>query len=151
MPYIPGSPVEAYCTGCKADTSHVVLESEGIQIRLVRCDKCASENPFRAPRVKTKAALMEFAAKKKKLSAPPKPARRSRKPPPPSPEAVFQQLTEEMDMSTAVKYSAQESLHEGELVDHPIFGIGVVTALIDKQKAKVFFEDGERLMICKPR
>ncbi|MCP4679566.1 MAG: hypothetical protein GY854_29560 [Deltaproteobacteria bacterium] len=149
MPYIPGSPIEAYCMNCKNDTNHVVLEAEGTQIRSARCEKCNTEGPFRSPRAKTKAALMEFATKKKtKKKTTATKTRRSRKPPPPSPEVVYQQLMEDMDMSTAVKYSAKKDLEEGELINHPTFGYGIVTSRTDVQKVKVFFESGERVMIC---
>ncbi len=91
---------------------------------------------------------MEFAERKKKKATPAKPTRRTKKAPPPSPEDVYHQLIDGMDLETAVPYSAKQPLEEGDLISHPTFGLGIVTSLTDVQKAKIFFETGERIMVC---
>lgn len=52
------------------------------------------------------------------------------------------------DVDTAEPYSIRAELKVGDMVDHPKFGVGVVAALPDNQKARIFFEDGERVMVC---
>ncbi|MDJ0761539.1 MAG: hypothetical protein QNJ97_01005 [Myxococcota bacterium] len=133
---------------CKRDSNHVVLEAVGLQIRSVRCERCGAEDAYRAPRAKTKAALLEFAAQKKRTSSAPKPASRSRKASARTPRTIFAELTDGMDFDTALPYSAKNALNEGDLIRHPIFGIGIVTARTDFQKAKVVFETSERVMVC---
>ena len=145
MPYISGSPIEANCTNCKIDTEHVVLEMAGLQVRSVRCKKCQQEDTYRAPRDKAKAALMEYSKKKNTTQ---KTRTRTRKTAPPAPEVVFAQLMDGLDTESAVPYNIKNQLEEGELIDHPKFGIGIVTARTDNNKAKVVFESGERVMIC---
>lgn len=147
MPYIPGSPIDGYCSECRADVGHVVLEAVGTQIRVVRCDKCGREGPFKSPRAKTKAALLE-AAQRKKAPSSRKSTRTSKAPPTPPPEEVYRQLMESRDLSSAVSYSVKNPLELGDLVKHPSFGYGIVTSLADTQKAKILFEEGERMMAC---
>ena len=52
------------------------------------------------------------------------------------------------DLSSASPYSVKAKLAAGDLIAHPTFGVGVVTAITDVHKAKVFFEDGERMLVC---
>jgi hypothetical protein len=146
LPYIPGSPIEAYCGKCKSDRNHIVLEADGMQVRLVRCEKCGEEGSLVAPRAKTRAALLEIAQKKKKKKKAPATKRRSKKAV--SPEEMFRELTDGSDLSSAVPYNVKKPLSAGDIVDHPTFGIGIVTVKTDVQKAKIFFETGERIMIC---
>jgi hypothetical protein len=116
-----------------------------MQVRLVRCEQCGEEGTLVAPRDKTRAALLDFAQKKKKKKAPVT-KRRSKKAV--SPEEMFRELTDGSDLSLAVAYNVKKPLSVGDIVDHPTFGIGIVTMRTDVKKAKVFFETGERVMIC---
>ena len=141
LAYVPGNAVEGYCLTCKADTVQTVLEVEGLQIRQVRCEKCNAEEPFRVPRAKTKAGLREVAAKRKTKT------RRTRKKPE-DPAQIFRKLLEGKDLSLAEKYNPKELLEIGQLIEHPQFGIGVVTAVIDAAKASIAFEDRPRVMVC---
>lgn len=136
MPYIPGSPIKARCLTCNADTEHVVLEAIGMQIRQVRCQKCRTEGAFHAPRIKPKPEP----EKEKKTR---KTTRRAA-----TPEAQLRKLLEGRDLSAATTYSVNLVLKPGHIIDHPSFGIGVVTEIVGPTKAKIFFEAGERVMIC---
>ena len=145
MPYIPGSPIDAYCVNCKSDTNHVVLEVDGVQIREVRCEACGAKGEFRATRAKTKAGLQE-AIKRKTL--PPPPRKRAPRKKAETPEEIFSKLVSGRDLSAAEPYSIKSPLKVSDLVEHPKFGVGIVTAIADVQKARIVFEDGERVMVC---
>lgn len=145
MPYIPGSPINAYCVNCKSDKHHVVLEVDGVQVRLVRCESCAKEGEFRAPREKTKAGLQEALRRK---TMPPPPRKRATRKKNATPEEVFNKLVEGRDLSAAKPYSIKPPFQVSDLIDHPKFGVGIVTEIADVQKVKVVFEDGERIMVC---
>jgi hypothetical protein len=123
----------------------VVLEVDGVQVRLVRCESCGVEGEFRSPREKTKAGLQEALRRK---TMPPPPRRRAARKRAESPEEIFQKLVEGRDLSTAEPYSIKAPFQVSDLIDHPKFGVGIVTAIEDVQKVKVVFEDGERIMIC---
>lgn len=144
MPYIPGSPIDAYCSNCKSDTKHVVLEVDGLQIREVRCEKCQTSGEFRAPRAGLRAGLKAAIRRK---SAPP-PGRKTTRRRAESPEETFRKMLFGRDLSAATPYSVKAALAVNELISHPTFGIGVVTAITDQYKARVFFEDGERMLVC---
>jgi hypothetical protein len=143
LPYVPGNAAEGYCLECKKDTVQTVLEVSGLQVRLVRCEKCGVEGPLRMPRHKTRAGLR---AALQKNTSPSAPKRRTRKPKE-DPGRTFRQLLQGKDISTAVEYNIRVPLTEGDVVKHKSFGIGVVTAIIAADKATVQFEEGPRTMV----
>lgn len=143
MPYVPGNAAEGYCLECKRDTVQTVLEVDGLQVRLVRCEKCGIEGPLRMPRHKTKAGLRAALQKK---AAPGTKKRRTRKPKE-DPGQTFRQLLQGKDIGTAVDYNIKVALEEGDVLKHKTFGIGVVTAIVEANKATILFEEGPRTMI----
>ncbi len=122
----------------------MVLEVDGIQIREVRCEKCAVRGEFRAPRARARAGLKEALRRK---SQPP-PRRKTTRRKAETPEEIFEKMVDGRDTDNAQPYSIRTVLKVGDLVDHPKFGVGVVSGLPDTQKARIFFEDGERVMVC---
>jgi hypothetical protein len=145
VPYIPGSPINAYCARCKSDRDHVVLEVDGVQVREVRCESCGARGEFRSPREKTKAGLQEAIRRK---TMPPPPRRRATRKKNETPEEIFNKLVEGRDLSAAEPYSIKAPFKVADLIDHPKFGVGIVTEVADVSKVKVVFEDGERVMVC---
>jgi len=144
VPYIPGSPIDAFCANCKSDTKHVVLEVDGLQVREVRCEKCRTNGEFRAPRAGLRAGLK---AAVKRKSMPPSGRKTTRKRAEP-PEEMHRRMLMGRDISAAEPYSIKLKPAVNDLVSHPTFGVGIVVAFSDIQKIRVFFEDGERILVC---
>lgn len=142
MPYIVGNAVEGYCLECKQDTVHTVLEIEGLLIRLVRCEKCRVEGPLKTPRSRTKAGLLEVAAKRQ--TTPPRRRRRKAE----DPAQIFRKLLVGKEVIGAKKYNPKADLEIGSVIKHPSFGIGVVISMNEPHKASIVFEDGTRVLVC---
>lgn len=146
MPYVPGSSINGYCSKCRGDTMHVVIDAAGSQVRSVRCSTCGSKGSYKTPREKTKAAIL---AARKKSTPPPAPKKKSgRSRASKSPKDMLNRLLLNRDLETALEYGAGISLNPGDLVKHPTFGYGIVLAVTNEQKAKVLFSGGERLLVC---
>ena len=45
-----GTEIDAYCSKCRADTRHVILESYGNDIRRVQCGVCNDIHAYKKPR-----------------------------------------------------------------------------------------------------
>ena len=45
-----GGETEGYCPKCRADTTHVILESYGDEVRRVQCGVCGDIHSFKPPR-----------------------------------------------------------------------------------------------------
>lgn len=125
---------------CKADTVQTVLEVDGLQVRLVRCEKCNTEGPFRVPRAKTREGLLAVARKRNTIPPPKKRTRRKAE----DPAQIFRKLIEGKDIVQAPAYNIKMELEVGDVIKHPTFGVGVVTAITGPQKASIVFEDGPK-------
>ncbi|HUT79305.1 MAG TPA: hypothetical protein VM285_16515 [Polyangia bacterium] len=123
-----------------------MIDVDGFQVRIARCNKCKLESDFRTPRARTTARLREVAASRKTRTdkAPARKPRRKKE----DPGQVFRNLVGSLTPSTAKAYSVKDTLAVGQLIEHPSFGLGVVTTLAEAQKATVLFEDGPRVLIC---
>jgi hypothetical protein len=54
-----------------------------------------------------------------------------------------------MDISRAQDYSMTGAYKTKALVNHPLFGLGLVQKMTGLQKMVVLFADGEKVMRCK--
>jgi hypothetical protein len=110
-----GGEVDALCTKCKMTLAHTILAMVGTKIARVRCNTCMGEHAYRGTAAKT---------------SKPRASRAS------TPKAKVLGWEEQMagrDLSTARKYSVRESFAIDDLVNHPTFGVGIVTGTrIDK-------------------
>ena len=50
-------------------------------------------------------------------------------------------------MATAKSYSSKNTYSPGDVFEHPIFGLGVTTAVKDGTKIEVLFETGSKVLI----
>jgi hypothetical protein len=85
---------------------------------------------------------------RRKSTPPPPPKRKATRRKTETSEQIFERLVDGRDIDAATPYSIKAPLQVGDLVEHPKFGVGVVAAIPDAQKARIFFEDGERVMVC---
>lgn len=53
-----------------------------------------------------------------------------------------------MDSAKAKAYSMTDAYKLNSLIDHPVFGLGIVQRIIGSQKIEVLFEDGRKTMRC---
>jgi len=132
MPYIVGSDVLSFCTFCKKDRIHTVIEvtPSGAPER-VRCNICGQEHSYKKPRSEAKVAKEKKLQKKKTEKA----------------KTLWEEITKNRDLSEARDYSMYESYMVGEIINHKVFGIGIITKLINKTKMEVIFKDGIKLLV----
>ncbi|HWI40628.1 MAG TPA: hypothetical protein VNX25_03990, partial [Verrucomicrobiae bacterium] len=60
----------------------------------------------------------------------------------------WHRLQETLDRSRAVRYAIDVRLRMNDVVEHPVFGLGVVKGLPGPNKAEVLFEAGKKLLRC---
>jgi hypothetical protein len=120
-----GDSIQARCSKCRKITGHtIVAMTEELPIE-VQCGKCQHKSAARKPADRrpvdpSKSAREEWAAKRP-----------------------------EMDISRAQDYSMTGAYKTKALVNHPVFGLGLVQRLSGLQKMVVLFADGEKVMRCK--
>ncbi len=126
-----GDPIKARCTKCRKNTDHIVVTMGETGPAIVKCNVCSRQHKYRPP------------------TAEKKPSRR------PSVQAKdaeckeWQDLCPSLNSALATDYSMTSSYKVNELVNHPVFGLGVVRRVVGSQKMEVLFEAGKKTMRCK--
>jgi len=126
-----GDTIEGRCTACRKNTNHHVLSLADNKPAEVKCDRCQRTHQFRPP-----------TAPKKVIP------RRSTQ----SAEADRKQwasLRPGMNDASAIAYSMTTAYKVNALINHPVFGLGLVQRIAGAQKVEILFEDGRKTMRCK--
>jgi hypothetical protein len=131
-----GGDIDAQCTKCRMLLGHTILAMVGDKPARVRCNTCQGEHNFHGPE-KVAATGTNGAAKKKKKKAS-SPARPS--------VTSWEALVVGRDLSRPRRYSAKEQFAVDDVLDHPVFGLGIVR---DQRhdKIEVAFQSGPRTLV----
>ena len=133
-----GMDVDAWCSRCGLVLSHTVEALVGDDIKRVHCNTCKAQHAYRphAP------------------GEGPKPTPRAREDRPRRAGGAglarasdYETYLQGRDPSDARRYSPKLSLRQGDLIEHPTFGLGIATGLKDGGKVEVLFRDGPRVLI----
>ena len=129
-----GGDVDAMCTKCKMVLGHTILAMVGPKPARVRCETCKSEHNYRGtagnpPKKGTWQTKSEIARKHEKPTV-----------------TSWEALMREKDLSKARRYSVRERFQEGELVEHPTFGVGLVQG-IRGEKMDVAFKIDVKVLV----
>ena len=127
-----GKDVDSWCAKCKLMLAHTIEAMVGGRITRVHCNTCKAQHAYRAgPPGQAAARRTGGAGARAASAAPPDYAR----------------LMRGRDPAKAKRYSVSERFAPSELVDHPTFGLGVVTGVKDVNKIEVVFPDGSKTLI----
>ncbi|MFW8601088.1 hypothetical protein ACOHYD_06360 [Desulfobacterota bacterium M19] len=133
-----GSEVDSYCLKCKDMTNHMIIAMADGEIAKAQCNVCGGRHKYRAakPSKSTKAkstasrAAAGITLKEKKATA------------------AFEALLKGRDSSAGKPYAMTSIFNKNEIINHPVFGLGVVTSIIPANKIEVTFKDGVKILIC---
>ncbi|MET0402245.1 MAG: hypothetical protein ABW123_07560 [Cystobacter sp.] len=121
-----GGEVDAFCTRCRLTLAHTILAMVGTKIARVRCNTCNGDHAFRsAPGSTDKPSS---SSRSSSGSGTPRAPRASRS----SEDKVIISFEEQLagkDIANAPRYSAKESFKVDQVIQHPTFGLGLVTAV----------------------
>ena len=117
------------CNKCKMVLAHTILAMVGTKIARVKCNTCNSEHAFRGTAVPK-----------------PRKARKSKDDKPSKVVLSFQQRIEGKDPAKARKYNVKETFAPDDLLDHPTFGLGIVS-IVREDKIDVAFKAFEKTLV----
>jgi hypothetical protein len=137
-----GDTVEARCTRCRVVTNHTIVAMVGEQVVRVQCNTCGGVHNYKPP-VTEKAPAAPKAAPKTPASP-----RRAAKDPAALERAEWEALRPTLQPERARPYAMDAAFKAGELVQHPVFGLGVVKS-VGAGKAEMLFEEGKKLLRCR--
>ncbi|OGQ77222.1 MAG: hypothetical protein A2289_24035 [Deltaproteobacteria bacterium RIFOXYA12_FULL_58_15] len=121
-----GESVKAYCKGCKKVLEHAVISvTAANRPKSVKCSACDDAHAYR---VKEPATRKKLGAKGVGL------------------ERRYDELTAGRDLTLGTKYGMAVQFTDDELVEHPKFGVGLVTRVCVDQKIEVVFPEGTKTL-----
>lgn len=130
-----GGELEAWCTSCRQMKWHVIVALVGQRPAKVECHGCHKQHQFRATPPGTSTA-----------STRPTRARASSR-------ATAVVRTDDLDTMLAGRtaearaYSPNERFEINDVVRHPSFDVGVVTATPAPQKVEIAFREGRKILL----
>jgi hypothetical protein len=145
-----GRDVEAWCNKCGRGLTHVIVAMVGLEVVRVRCNTCGGEHkykstqeaaessPRQSARVRAPATPRQSQSVVAKAAAANQAERATR--------ALYDRAMADRDRATALPYTMALQPKAGQLVDHKLFGYGVVDALYDG-KARFLFQDGYKILV----
>jgi hypothetical protein len=151
-----GSSVESICKKCKAVTDHHVVAMLGDKIAKVECKVCRARHAYASPKAEAKAAPAARvrngatgavtqaaapaprAAKPARLTAAAKQAQAH--------AAQWEKMT--ADATTPLGYAMDRTYSVGDVIDHPVFGLGRVQKVMKPCTIEVIFQDSVRNLRC---
>ena len=137
-----GSEVDSHCLKCKDLTNHTIIAMADEKIAKVQCNVCGGKHKYR-PAKPAKAAKAKTRVSKTAASRAASAALKEQKA-----AADFEALFKDRDTAEAKPYAMTATFKKNDMIDHPTFGLGLVTAIIPADKIEVRFETGSKLLIC---
>lgn len=131
-----GGEVDAFCTRCKMTLAHTILAMVGTKIARVRCNTCGGDHAYRAepgarsssPRAASTASRARSTESAPKVTV------------------SFQDQLAGRDLSAAPMYSPKLTFTMDQVVNHPTFGYGIVTA-VRGDKVDIAFKGQQKTLI----
>jgi hypothetical protein len=137
-----GENIDAHCLKCKLVLAHIVLYEVGGKVSKVKCKTCGAEHKYRGTigPAKTKDAS-ERTLKEKRAKAATAKERGN-----PAP-VEWESHRRNMDPETTIKpYHIRDGYKVGDVIEHPLFGLGFVEHLGSEKRMDVLFQDVVRSM-----
>lgn len=163
-----GGYTESRCSRCKDITNHVIVAMVNGEVVKVQCCACGSTHKHRPPRAaKSSTATTVVKRSGGKVSPVGKPAslassgtgtgtRRTsaKKKAAINSEAVrklWEKALVARSHNAPKPYSMDGEFELDDVIEHPKFGTGYVSDLVDADKIKILFQCGEKLLRCAMR
>ncbi len=131
--YAVGGEVVSWCTKCKLELGHTITAIVDNKPKKVKCNTCNGLHNYRSKPPEPGKTTIKRAGRKRK-----------------TPEEIYNEHITRLsggEPAPARKYKTDDSFTVDELIDHPKFGVGVVTAIVKINKVETLFKDGTRLLI----
>lgn len=129
-----GDDIDTYCSKCRMDLAHVIIACDGVKIVRVQCKTCNGTHAYKH----TPASE----ARPRKRPATGRATGKSRSKP-----SAFETAMEGRDAGQAQAYRPQVAFIEGDVLEHPSFGLGVVTRVLADAKVQVAFVTAEKVLV----
>ena len=126
-----GGDIKLLCSRCNLELTHTIMAVVGSTPARIRCNTCKSERNYKAPKLAT-------------ILRSPREAR-----PKISDEGFYQQKMKDNATNPERDYRIDLELKANDLVNHKVFGRGVVLKTTPPDRAEILFKDQSRVLVCR--
>ncbi|MBZ4329585.1 MULTISPECIES: hypothetical protein [unclassified Corallococcus] len=136
-----GGEVDAQCTRCKMNLAHTILAMVGPKIVRVRCNTCGGDHAFRGAAGVTDRPTKASTTRAPRAASSSGGSTRA--------EKVVISFDEQLagkDIASAPKYSPKDTYKVDQVLHHPTFGVGLVTAVRGDKVDLTFRTDTKTLV-----
>ena len=124
-----GGEVDSFCTRCEMVLAHTIHAMVGPRPVKVECNTCHAVHAYRAP---ARSGAVPKAAPRRSLKGP---------------TLSFDEVLRTKNLAMAVKYSPKTTFAVDQVIEHPSFGLGFVSAVLDGAKVQVTFRSDVKILI----
>ena len=138
-----GDIIEARCTKCRAVTNHRIVAMVEEKVVRVECNTCSGIHNYYPPGESRKTTSSASVTRKKE-AVPRKTASAKGS----AELEEWEAICAGIESGSAIPYDINGKFQVNALIEHPVFGIGVVKAVIRPNKMEVVFRDGKKMLRC---
>lgn len=139
-----GKRIPAWCLKCKLELAHVVLYEHAGKVGKVKCLTCGAEHTYRGPKpaVKKRSVVAVNLSKLDRAKPSSKKAQIVQEA-----ETRWTLKNHELQPDRPIRaYSLEDRYASGDVINHPLFGLGFVEKIITDHRADILFRDGLRTL-----
>lgn len=141
-----GDIIDARCTRCREVLNHRIVAMVEDKVVRVECNTCGGVHNYYPPPTAKEARASKTA--KEPSAARTTAPRASKKDPSETDREEWASLRPTMQIDRAQDYDMTGAYRVNSLINHSVFGLGVVKNLIIPSKMQVLFQDGVKLLRC---
>lgn len=131
-----GKDIDSWCMRCKLVLAHTVETIVDGKVKRVHCNTCGAQHMYRATAPGESSAGTRPRARGASSTARAVPA-----------ATIYAGLMQGRNPASARAYAMTQRFKAGDLLQHPSFGVGVVTADKGDGKVEVVFESGGKVLV----
>jgi len=137
-----GDNIEARCTRCRTVLNHTIVAMVGERVVRVECNTCRGVHNYSA--VKTATALAPGSTSRKSSPV----SGKAKKEPGRAEREEWDTLRAATEGKPVQAYDMNGKYRANDLVEHAVFGLGIVLKVVGPNKMDVFFQSGKKLLRC---
>ncbi|MDL2272254.1 hypothetical protein LJC23_04390 [Desulfovibrio sp. OttesenSCG-928-I05] len=143
-----GGIVECKCGKCNDVTGHVVMAIVGGEIVKVECRACGSVHKFRPPDKPGVTRVAKAPSRKAATGTTAGTRTPARGAQARAEYDRWEKAAQRAVNAEVLPYSTTGKFEQGNLVRHPVFGLGEVLLIIPPDKTDILFETGIKRLLC---
>jgi hypothetical protein len=140
--FTAGDDVDSRCLKCKAVTNHTIIAMQDEQIAKVQCNTCGGRHNYRPVKPVAKKAVRRSAGKLTPAKARARVSKEEKQ------AEYFEKVMAGQDQAKALPYAMSSDYNDNDLINHPTFGLGVVTRKISPTRIEVVFREALKVLVC---